>query len=194
MLELEQKSECCTKNDVWQTEKPFGHFIILDLADFQLVTVSALQVNNYKYPSSGRCCCFRGEEICRDFGGASHEKTAHESPFQAHGVEGHKAKAPTKVLEIGGLKDFTSRENQNMGKVRHLKGEKNPIFQDLRWRKFQWPRQGGHFFGSPKKTVSFWVDGVGRCPWSAALLIRVDMSPWTCPASEVPRLWKYRNP
>ena len=42
-------------------------------------------------------------------------KRAIESPFQAHGVEGHKAKAPTKVLEIGGLKDFTSRENQNMG-------------------------------------------------------------------------------
>ena len=137
--------------------------------------------------------------VASEVGRFAEKKRAHEkngpmeSPFQAHGVEGHKAKvANTKVLEIGGLKDFTSWENQNMGgKSRlwrgkiHLSGsavKKVPVAK-ARWT----------LFWSSKKTVSFWVDGVGRCPWSAALLIRVDMSPWTCPASEVPRLWKYRN-
>lgn len=39
---------------------------------------------------------------------------------------------------------YILREPKYGRKVTPLKGKKS-IFQDLRWRKFQWPRQGGHF-------------------------------------------------
>ena len=99
MLELEQKSECCTKNEVWQTEKPFGHFIILDLADLQLLPFLLLRSTTTSTPalSKAQLCQFfflqRKNHMCSgsllllqrwgDLQRFCAKKTAHESPWIA---------------------------------------------------------------------------------------------------------------
>lgn len=99
MLELEQKSECCTKNEVWQTEKPFGHFIILDLADFQLLPFLLFRSTTTSTPalSKAQLCQFfflqRKNHMCSgsllllqrwgDLQRFCAKKTAHESPWVA---------------------------------------------------------------------------------------------------------------
>ncbi len=196
MLELEQKSECCTKNEVWLRNLLV---ILSSLILLISITVSAIQVNNYKHPSSaekpsfarflfcdekntcaqGRCCCSRGGKICRDFVlqrghewiATMNSKLSGTCSWRTQGDVTHAGPGDWRH-QIGVLRAKCKMNRKKTHAFRSCAESSGGQGKDMFW--------------SPNRFVlSGWV--VARCLWST-LLIRVDWSLWTCPASEVPRL------